>query len=89
MTVSPFRAEQGTSLETPLRARDSSCEEVGTTWFFSSCSGILVLQRGITGFLLCRPWVAQSSILVARETWGLRSSHCSAKETSSSRVSRT
>ena len=35
-TVSPFRAEQGTSLETPWRARASSCEEVGTTCFFSS-----------------------------------------------------
>ena len=32
-TVSPFRAEQGTSLETPSRARASSCQEVGTTWF--------------------------------------------------------
>ena len=30
--VSPFRAEQGTSLETPSRARVSSCQEVGTTW---------------------------------------------------------
>ena len=29
-TVSPFRAEQG-------RARASSCQAVGTTWFFSSC----------------------------------------------------
>ena len=38
-TVSPFRAEQGTSLETPSRARASSCQAVGTTWFFSSCSG--------------------------------------------------
>ena len=37
LTVSPFRAEQGTSLETPWRARASSCQEVGTTWFFSSC----------------------------------------------------
>ena len=36
-TVSPFRAEQGTSLETPWWARASSCQEVGTTWFFSSC----------------------------------------------------
>ena len=27
-TVSPFRAEQGTSLETPSRARASSCQEV-------------------------------------------------------------
>ena len=69
-TVSPFRAEQGTSLETPSRARASSCEEVGTTWFFSSCGGILVLRRGITGFLVCRPWVAQSSIVVASESWG-------------------
>ena len=38
-TVSPFRAEQGTSLETLSRARASSCQEVGTTWFFSSCGG--------------------------------------------------
>ena len=45
-TASPFRAEQGTSLETPLRARASSCQEVGTTWFFSSCGGILELRRG-------------------------------------------
>ena len=45
-TVSPFRAEQGTSLETPSRARASSCEEVGTTLFFSSCGGILELGRG-------------------------------------------
>ena len=77
-TVSPFRAEQRTSFETPARARASSCEEVGTTWFFSSCAGILVLQRGITGFLWCRPWVAQSSPRVARESWGWRSSHCRA-----------
>ena len=33
---SPFRAEQGTSLVTPSRAKASSCQEVGTTWFFSS-----------------------------------------------------
>ena len=46
-TVSPFRAEQGTSLETSWRARASSCQEVGTTWFFSSCGGILELRRGI------------------------------------------
>ena len=38
-TVSPFRAEQGTSLETPSRARASSCQAVGTTWFFSAGKG--------------------------------------------------
>ena len=38
-TVSHFRAEQGTSLETPLRARASSCQEVGATWFFRVAAG--------------------------------------------------
>ena len=52
-TVSPFRAEQGTSLETPSRARASSCQEVGTTWFsrvaaaFSSYNGDLSLPLGL------------------------------------------
>ena len=31
----------------------------------------------------CWPWEAQSSIRLARESWGFRSSHCRAKETSS------
>ena len=52
-TVSPFRAEQGTSLETASRARASSCQEVGTTLFFSSCGGILELRRGSQP----SPWV--------------------------------
>ena len=47
------------------------------------------VTTGITGFLMCRPWVAQSSILVASESLGLRSSHCRAKETSSRPVSGT
>ena len=45
-TVSPFRAEAGTSHVTPSRARASSCQEVGTTWFFSSCGGIRELRQG-------------------------------------------
>ena len=52
-TVSPFREEQGTSLVTPWRARASSCQEVGTTWFFSSCGGIHEVRRGSQPF----PWV--------------------------------
>ena len=81
-TVSPFRAEQGTSLETPWRARASSCQAV-----------VLELRRhsrvttGISAFPLGWPWEAQSSIRLARESWGLRSSHCRAKETSSRLVS--
>ena len=53
MTVSPFRAEQGTSLETASRARASSCQEVGTTLFsrvaagFSSYDGDLRLPLGL------------------------------------------
>ena len=44
---------------------------------------------GISAFPLGWPWEAQSSPRVARESWGLRSSHCRAKETSSRLVSRT
>ena len=39
-----------------------------------------------SGFLLCWPRELQSSIRVARESWGLLSSHCRAKDTSSSLV---
>ena len=52
-TVSPFREEQGSSLETPWRARASSCQDVGTTWLFSSCGGILDLRWGSQP----SPWV--------------------------------
>ena len=44
---------------------------------------------GISGFLLGWPWEAQSSPRAARESWGLRSSHCRAQETSPRRVSGT
>ena len=46
-TVSHVKMERGTSLETLYRIRASSCDYEGTTWFFSSCSGILELRRGI------------------------------------------
>ena len=38
------RALMNPSLETPARAWASSCQAVGTTWFFSSCGGILELR---------------------------------------------
>ena len=60
--VSPFRAEQGTSLETPSRARASSCQAVGTTWFFSSCGHFFLegifLTQGLNLCLLY--WQADS-----------------------------
>ena len=39
-----FALQGGTGdfLETPSRARASSCEKVGPTWFFSTCGGILL-----------------------------------------------
>ena len=45
----PWTEEPGgllTSFETLWRARASCCEDDGTTWFFSSCGGILELRRG-------------------------------------------
>ena len=38
---------------------------------------------------VAKPWEAQSSPRVARESWGLRSSHSRAEETSPRRVSGT
>ena len=57
--------------------------------------GFLELRRhsrvmtGISAFPLGWPWEAQSSPRVARESWGLCSSHCRAEETSPTRVSGT
>ena len=48
-----LQSERGTSLETPSRARASSCQEVGTMWFsrvvaaFSSYDGDLSLPLGL------------------------------------------
>ena len=56
---------------------------------FRELRGDSRVTTGISGFLLCWPREAQFSILLARESWGLRSSHCRAKETSFRRVSRT
>ena len=47
------------------------------------------VSTGISGFLLGWPWEAQSSPRISRESWGLRSSHCRAEETSPRRVSGT
>ena len=47
------------------------------------------VTTGISAFPLGWPWEAQSAPRVARESWGLRSSHCRAEETSPRRVSGT
>ena len=45
-TFSHVNMERGTSLDTLYRVRASSCDDEGTTWFFSSCGGILELRGG-------------------------------------------
>ena len=47
------------------------------------------VTTGISAFPWGWPWEAQSSPRVARESWGLRSSHCRAQESSPRRVSGT
>ena len=76
----------------PLRRRGGQGPPLAKRWEprgfsrvaagFSSYNGDLSLPLGW-------PWEAQSSPRVAREIWGLRSSHCRAEETSPRRVSRT
>ena len=48
-TVSNFRRESGISGETLQWERASSGNDEGTLWSFSSCCGILELQRGTQG----------------------------------------
>ena len=48
-TVLNFKSEHGISLETLQRVRASARDDGGTSWFFSSCGGILDLRRGTQG----------------------------------------
>ena len=48
-TVSNFKRERGISLETLQREGVSFHNDAGNSWFFSSCGGILELQRGTQG----------------------------------------
>ena len=48
-TVSNFKREHGISLETLQWERASSGDDGGTSWFFSSCGGILELRPGTQG----------------------------------------
>ena len=58
------------------------------SWHSSHGKG-LGPRDALSAFPLGWPWEAQSSPRVARESWGLRSSHCRAEETSPRRVSGT
>ena len=75
--VSNFKTARGTSLEPPSRERASSSDRGGTTWFFSSLGGILEYDREFRMPLVLAREV-KSSIRVAKESWGLLSSHCRA-----------
>ena len=48
-TVSTFKGERGIALEMLHWKKASSRDDRGTSWFFSSCSGILELRQGTEG----------------------------------------
>ena len=48
-TISNFKRDRGISLETLEWERASSRDDGETSWFFSSCGGILELRRGTQG----------------------------------------
>ena len=77
-TVLHVKMERGTSLETLYRVRASSCDDEGTTCFFSSFSGISSYD-GEFRLPLVLAQEVQSSIQLVKESWGLLSRHCRAK----------
>ena len=87
----PFRPS-GPNRGLPLERRHGQGPHLAKRW---EPRGFLEMRRdsrvttGISGSLLGWPWEAQSSPRVARESWGLRSGHCRAEETSPRRVSGT
>ena len=48
-TISNFKRKRGISLEILQCVRASSLDDVGTSWFFSSCGGILEIRWGTQG----------------------------------------
>ena len=76
-TVLNFKRECGISLERLQREGASFRDVGGTSLFFLSCGGILWYDRELREPLV----LAQGSPIssrVARENWGLLSSHCRA-----------
>ena len=86
-TVSQVKMERGTSFETLYRIRASSCDYEGTTWFFSSCSGILELRRGIQASFCVFPG-SPIFHLTCKGELGVALESLQGKETSSRLVSR-
>ena len=87
----PFRPS-GRNRGLPLRHRREQALILPRGGNHVVCLELRRHSRGTTGisaFPLGWPWEAQSSPRVARESWGLRSSHCRAEETSLRRVSGT
>ena len=86
-TVSHVKMEHGTSLETLYHIRASTCNDEGTTWFFSSCSGILELRRGIQASFCVLPG-SPIFHLTCKGELGVALESLQGKETSSRLVSR-
>ena len=69
-TFSHVKIERGTSLETLYRVRASSCDDEGTTWFFSSCGGILELRRGFQASSCFGPGKPNPPFELRGKAWG-------------------
>ena len=76
-TFSNFKGERGIFLEKLQQERASSHNDGGTSWFFSSCGGILHFRQGTQGASHVAP---RKSNLHSRSwgNWVLLSSHCRA-----------
>ena len=86
-TVSHVKMEHGTSLEMLYHIRASTCNDEGTTWFFSSCSGILELRWGIEASFCVFPGSPIFHLTCEGEL-GVALESLQGKETSSRLVSR-
>ena len=84
-----WREDSGLLSKPCRKRRPLSRDDGGVSWFFLELRRDSRVTTGNSGFLLGWPREAQSSIRVVRESWGLRTSHCREKETSSRLLSRT
>ena len=78
-TISNFKRESGISLQTLQREEASSHDDGGTSWFSQVVAVFSSYDRELREPLML-PQGCPISIRVARGSWGLLSSHCTANK---------
>ena len=78
-TISNFKRESGISLQTLQREEASSHDDGGTSWFSQVAAGFSSYDGELREPLVL-PQGCPISIRVARGSWGLLSSHCTANK---------